>query len=99
MFFFTKNNLADLVFAPTLACWSFRYYACLPPHYSHSRFSRQDLLLSRTMLTTLLVAYVDPFACDWLGFATTDLSHLDNKYYIIFLVILQVLNYLFALIL
>ena len=97
MKFFDTRVPADLVFAPTLACWSFRYYACLPPHYSHSRSSRQDLLLSRTMLTTLLVTYVDPFACDWLGFATTDLSYLDNRYYIIFLVILQGLNYLFAL--
>jgi len=34
------------------------------PHYYLSRFYRQDLHLSRTMLTTLWAAYVDRFACD-----------------------------------
>ena len=45
------------------------------PHYYSSRFYRQDLHLSRTMLTTPWVAYVDRFACDWLRLATTDLSY------------------------
>ena len=44
------------------------------PHYYPSRFYRQDLHLSRTMLTTPWVAYVDRFACDWHRLSTTDLS-------------------------
>ncbi|GKU23332.1 hypothetical protein CFB3_15550 [Clostridium folliculivorans] len=42
-------KLVDLVFDPTLACWSF----CYPDstsHYSLSQFYWQDLPLSRTML-------------------------------------------------
>ena len=42
------------------------------PHYYFSRFFRQDLHLSRTMLTVPWTAYVDRFACDWLRLATTD---------------------------
>ena len=42
------------------------------PHYYSSRFYRQDLHLSRTMLTTPWVAYVDRFACDWHRLSTTD---------------------------
>ena len=42
------------------------------PHYYPSRFYRQDLHLSRTMLTTSWVAYVDRFACDWHRLSTTD---------------------------
>ena len=42
------------------------------PHYYPSRFYRQDLHLSRTMLTTPWVAYVDRFACDWHRLSTTD---------------------------
>ena len=42
------------------------------PHYYFSRFFRQDLHLSRTMLTVPWTAYVDRFACDWIRLATTD---------------------------
>ena len=42
------------------------------PHYYLSRLYRQDLHLSRTMLTTLWAAYVDRFACDWPRLSTTD---------------------------
>lgn len=42
------------------------------PHYYLSRLYRQDLHLSRTMLTAPWTAYVDRFACDWPRLSTTD---------------------------
>lgn len=64
--------LADLIFDPTLACWNFRFG--VTSLLVLSILYRQVLLLSRAMLTLpfLEVAYVDPFARDWLGLATTD---------------------------
>ena len=50
--------------------------ALTPPHYWRSRRRqkprRQDLPLSRTMLTGIFPAYVDRFACDWHRLSTTD---------------------------
>lgn len=59
-----EASTADLAFDPTLACWSFSYPA-LASHNSLSRFSRQDLLLNRTMLSS-------PFDCvTWIVLAAT----------------------------
>lgn len=59
-----EASTADLAFDPTLACWSFSYPA-LASHNSLSRFSRQDLLLNRTMLS-------NPFDCvTWIVLAAT----------------------------
>ena len=43
---------------------------------------RLDLHLDRTMLTELLSAYVDRFACDWHRLSTTDPSGDTSRYYI-----------------
>ena len=65
------------------------------PHYYLSRLYRQDLHLSRTMLTTLWAAYVDRFACDWPRLTTTDpyFNIIDYKLYLcLYLYYLQLIQ-------
>lgn len=72
-----SRSSADLVFDPTPAC---RRRAGLTPASASlhpppriGETGRQDLLLSRTMISNNELPYVGRFACDWHRLATTDL--------------------------